>query len=271
MVDHTIDDLVINEVYYDVASDQNENLNEWVELYNNSDETVNLLGWKLVDKAGNARNISTDTDLPSHGFALLSYPSHNWDLWTEPSSAILANLTDSGAWLNNSGEEYLRLFNPSNQEADFVAWGGYDGWTINSGEGKSIARATAGVDTNAVADWAILASPNPGTNPHSHILVNLKQIEQNLQISFSNATGFDEVKYVVSYEHDAIKEQVIGVGNKVIDQENLALSPVYFGTCSSGGACTAHANVNNVNISLLYQKSGQVLGQSEINFNWFND
>jgi len=174
-------DIVINEVYYDVASNKGtENKNEWIELYNNLERPVDLKNWYLKDAAGHIKNINANVDIPAKGFAVLSHDNSTWSAyWTDYagvlSSAEVINLTGSSSWLNNDSE-YLGLFNEKDVEMDAVSWGGntqaFSPSVADVDEGHSISRKVKGVDTDTAEDWMDTYSdsdsvgPNPGTNPH---------------------------------------------------------------------------------------------------------
>jgi len=168
-------DVVINEVYYDVADDGSkgeERKNEWVELYNNTDQPISLKKWTLVDNTGTVKTINAEVSIPAKGFAVLSHDNSTWtNFWSPlPAGAVTINLGGSGPWLSDDGGD-LRLKDPTNQEIDFVAWekgaaNAHPDWDITANNGESIARITKGVDTDVVGDWQVLTSPNPGTNPH---------------------------------------------------------------------------------------------------------
>lgn len=168
-------DVVINEVYYDVADDGSkgeESKNEWVELYNNTDQAIPLKNWTLVDNTGTVKTINAVVSIPAKGFAVVSLDDTTWNTYWNPlpAGAVTINLGGNGPWLSDDGGD-LRLKDPTNQEIDFVAWekgasNAHPDWDITANNGESIARVTKGVDTDLVSDWHVLTFPNPGTNPH---------------------------------------------------------------------------------------------------------
>lgn len=274
----TRENIVINEVFSDVNDIHGtENKNEWIELYNNEDHNVNLKNWKLVNSLGVEKNINPNVEIPSHGFALVSHDNNTWSFWSEPSGTVEIQLTGSKAWLDESGDK-VTLFDASNLEVDWVAWNNFvSGWTLSASEGESIARQTAGVDNDLPSDWVVLTTPNPGTNPHSHIHTDLSQGSNNdLLVKFTHADGFDEVRYYLEYEHlvdgQTVKELVQGSSSKELLVTELALEPIYLGTCSQGGAsCVPHTDISNITLSLLYKNGSEILGTSTINFDWKNN
>lgn len=61
------ENIVINELYPDPSSGE-----EWIELYNNSDEVVNLDGWAIEDLSGSTNRFDLGPiDIPARGYLLL--------------------------------------------------------------------------------------------------------------------------------------------------------------------------------------------------------
>ncbi len=279
-------DVVINEVYYDVASGENEgndsNPDEWVELYNNTSSQVNLKDWTLGDNSGGDTISHSNTYIPANGYMVLAKSASTWSNWTIPSSAVKVSLGQKiGNGLSNSGDRIVlkdgngTLIDAVSWGDDSYAFGSGNGVTPLAGDGGSIARKTLGVDTDSPSDWEVLTSPNPGTNPHSHIQVDISQDNEDLMIGFSNAQGFDQVKYSVFYDHvyqgQDVQMQIEGVKEKQLDVPNLNLDPLYIGSCSTEGeVCTPHENVDNMEIHLLYKDGNNILGTDSRQFNWQN-
>ncbi|MDP4009049.1 MAG: helix-hairpin-helix domain-containing protein, partial [bacterium] len=95
---------------------------EWIELYNNTTEEINLSGWSIKAEDGTP-DIDLDGTIESLGFFLLERTSQ------DTISNIEANLIYTGA-LNDSGE-YLRLYDASSvlvDEIDVLGdWEGFGG------------------------------------------------------------------------------------------------------------------------------------------------
>lgn len=167
--------VVINEVYYDVAPDKGDegnesNPDEWVELYNNTDQPVNLKDWSLTDNSGSDIISHANTYIPANGFAVLAKSASTWAYWSIPSSAEKISLGQKiGNGLGNDGDRLI-LKDDNGVEIDAVSWGSntyaFSPSVGDVAEGHSIARSPKGHDTNTSADWVDLATPNPGTNPH---------------------------------------------------------------------------------------------------------
>jgi len=104
---------------------------EWIELYNNSDESVDISNWKLVDEANHIKIIS-NTTISAHGYFVYSTPS---------------------GWLNNSDHETITLKNFSNEIIDSIIYG--NGGIIGiPNENKSIGRYPDGSTNWVDLSWS---------------------------------------------------------------------------------------------------------------------
>jgi hypothetical protein len=168
--------LVVNEVYYDVASDKgSEGDNEWVEIYNPTSSTVNLKDWQICDNSSCDTISAVDLEIPANGYAVITNSTTTWDFWTVPGSAIKIALGNNiGGGLSNAGDRVI-LRDDSGVEIDAMSYG-TDIYAFNpacpdvSSSGHSLARKPAGQDTNTRDDFEELSSPNPGTNPHTVVM-----------------------------------------------------------------------------------------------------
>lgn len=166
--------LVVNEVYYDVGDSPNkgsDGTNEWVEIYNPTDATVDIKDWQICD-SGTCDTISTTSPsilLESHKFAVITPNVSTWTKWVMPAGTVEIVLgSNIGGGLANTGDAVI-LKNSSAVEIDSMSYGSntskLNPSVPTSGDGNSLARIVKGYDTNHERDWVISASPNPGTNP----------------------------------------------------------------------------------------------------------
>lgn len=126
-------DISINEFLADLPSGQDENQDEWVELYNHSDTDINLHGWVLKDSDDSHQRLIENTTIPAHGYLVIT---RNGSLFS----------------LNNSGDQ-VRLFE-STASANPV-----DSFTYTaSTEGKSWGRIP-----NYSGDFINNLTPTPGS------------------------------------------------------------------------------------------------------------
>ena len=129
------DDIVINEFVSDNAT-------EWVELYNNGTESVDLTNWTLEDGAGTTKSIA----------GIISADGY-----------LVVNC--SSGWLNNGGD--ILYLNNTTANIDNVTYGNWDdGNTTDNAPcpdaGESAGRCPNGVDTDVdVDDFQVFDSPTP--------------------------------------------------------------------------------------------------------------
>ena len=152
---------------------------EWIELYNPGQTSINLSGWRLVSSDGSP-DIDLEGGIPPGGFYLLERSDDN------TVSDIHADITYTGV-LGNSGE-ILHLFGPSGETVDtanisggswpagesdsyssmerlgvlpdsLLAWGTNDGNTINGHDANGVSIRGSPKLANSV--WF----PNPTATP----------------------------------------------------------------------------------------------------------
>lgn len=147
--------VVISEVYYDTAGD--DNVEEYIELYNMTGASVNIGGWKLSDNAG-TYTVPSGTSIPAKTAITIARNSAGfYKLFGKN-----PNVSGLTLALGNSGDN-VTLKNGSTT-IDFVSYENYtSGWNISAGTGKSIIRTLANVDTDMPGDWTSNATPTPGT------------------------------------------------------------------------------------------------------------
>lgn len=144
--------LVINEVLYDTPGD--DNVEEWVELYNGTGSAINLSGYKLIDNA--ATYTFGSISIAAGGYLVVARNTAGFfNLY-----GFNPNVSGLTLAFGNSGDQ-LTLRNAAGADLDFVAWENYAaGWGLNAAIGQSIYRTDKLVDTNAAADWTV-GSPTP--------------------------------------------------------------------------------------------------------------
>jgi len=157
--------LVINEIFYDPSG--GDSGYEWIELFNNSSEAINLDGWSL-QKAGSSFTtfyIFPSYTLPPNQFLLLAESSvENGDLY---SSLAMQN--------GGSSTDGVRLLSPDLLSSDTVLYDSPNDNNLPSdintpaiyfapdvSSGNSLARSSDGVDShNCEIDFFECSEPTP--------------------------------------------------------------------------------------------------------------
>lgn len=147
------------------GNDSSQN-DEWVEVFNPTEETVNLQNWKLRDNSGNDATIAVNTELEPGEFALISQSLTTWNFWSEnPSAKKIALGSEIGDGLDNTGD-HLYLINSEDEIIDFTAWGNdtevWNPAVPGVAEGHSVERLSPGFDTDVPSDWEDRFPPTPG-------------------------------------------------------------------------------------------------------------
>ena len=126
---------------------------EWIELYNNSNQTINLSGWTLKSDDGTPE-INLEKEIIAGGFYLLERTDDD----TLP--AIIADQIFVGA-LENNGEDF-KIFDNSGKLIDSVACG--EGWFAGDSETEqTMERMNPFLSGSNPENWA--SSLDPGGTP----------------------------------------------------------------------------------------------------------
>lgn len=145
--------ILLSEVLYDAPN--NDNTEEFVELYNDSCSAVDLAGYSLSD---NSATFQLSGTLAANSyFVVAKNAAALQSLYGKP-----VQLSGMTLALGNSGD-YVRLLQ-GNTELDLVAFeNAVSGWPITAVD-KPIERKQL-PDTHSVNDWQVSAAANPGSGP----------------------------------------------------------------------------------------------------------
>ncbi|MBI5079492.1 lamin tail domain-containing protein [Candidatus Wolfebacteria bacterium] len=165
--------IVINKVYYDTAPGKGlEGDNEWIELYNKTDEPVDVSGWTVCDNTS-CDVLPPSPGIPAKGFAVITGATTTWDYWHIPAGIIKIVLADGkiGNGLNNDAD-MLSLTSSDGAVMDRMNYGVPDpGWNyynalnvwnpgaVDVPEGGALSRSPTGYDTNQPSDFVGLFPP----------------------------------------------------------------------------------------------------------------
>jgi len=168
---------------------------EWIELYNNSNEDINLLGWQIDDQEGgsNPYIFKEDTIIKTKDFLIL-------------------NRSETKITLNNKND-FVRILNPLGdvwQETDYnnILEGESYSWDFNNNE------------------WFINDTPTPGENnifiPTEEIIwsiIDLEEAPENKDIIIKGIALHDVDK-------NALKIYLADFNNNIINYTNII--EIYF-------------------------------------------
>ena len=136
-----LNDIVINEIMYAPVSGEP----EWVELYNRSEQEININNWKFSDNSKAVTICKKDLSIPSKGFLILSKDSSVYQYYSIPASISVFSMPA----LNNTGDIVL-IKDSYGVVIDsleyFPEWGG-------NTEGKSLERISCDLESNSYLNW----------------------------------------------------------------------------------------------------------------------
>lgn len=163
--------IYINEVVPDPDGSDEEG--EFIELYNNDNQEIDLVGWQLSDNTDKIYNLSGI--IVANGF-------------------LVIYRTDSGIVLNNSNGDTVELFNPNNELVNQVV---YD---------KAVAAQS--YSRTIIGEWEWTEELTPGQAnlfpinepPQAQISLSDTQFYTNQVVKFSAEDSFDPEGEIVSYE-----------------------------------------------------------------------
>ncbi len=155
-------DVIINEIAW-MGTESSYN-DEWIELYNNTDSSINLNGWsiKAIDETP---EINLTGTISGKGFYLLERTNDT----TVPN--ILTNQIYTGASSNKG--EYLKLFNSQNNLIDEVNCG--DGWFAGDNTTKAtMERKNSQITGNDSSNWTTSLNTNGTPKAENSVILSIE-------------------------------------------------------------------------------------------------
>jgi len=137
--------LVINEIMYNsTGSDE-----EWVELYNNTDQPMSLENWKLLDNDA----VHTPITIPA-GYTIDAYGYFTIEVATSGAFPFTPDYDGSGNFNFTNTNDVVRLYNASGILIDIVSFGDSDPWpTSPDGYGPSLSLFHPDLDNALPESW----------------------------------------------------------------------------------------------------------------------
>ena len=146
-------DIVINEIMYAPSTEEP----EWVELFNRTDQPVNIKRWRLSDAASTVTVTTQDVIIPPNDFIILTQDSSILNFYNVPVQIVRFNLPV----LNNTGDNVV-LRDSLGILIDSLTY--LSSWGGNTG-GRSLERYSIDSISTDQNNWAIstgLLKATPG-------------------------------------------------------------------------------------------------------------
>jgi hypothetical protein len=202
-------DLVINEIMYNSTGDDN----EWMEIYNLGDETVDLEGYYILDDD----DAHTPVEFPA-GYSIepQQYFTISLELLNPPLSFV-PNFEGNAQWALNNGGDNLRLFHSSGQLIDSVSYTDASPWpTSPDGTGPSLSLLSPELDNDLGENW--LGSVEMGGTPGA---VNFTM---DPTITVSSPNGGEEIQQGTTFDVTWTSANYTGtVAIEIVDGESTLL------------------------------------------------
>ncbi|MCF7827210.1 MAG: lamin tail domain-containing protein, partial [Candidatus Marinimicrobia bacterium] len=220
-ISETSSHLIINEVMPLPLIDQN----EWVELYNRSSDTVDLLGWFLADNSGSLVSIS-DTSLFLDGHSYLVVGNDQL-----PSPVVKTGVYQGVPHfptLNNT-EERITLFDPQGLLMDEMSYGS----STELVSGRSLERIRPQVAGQNPGNWSICIDIS-GSTPGAENSIYLDALASQLAIDLNpnpfspNGDGMADqllIQYELPFERGLMSMMVFDMAGRKI-AEPIQIKPV---------------------------------------------
>ena len=136
--------LIINEIMQNPSAVSDAN-GEWFEIYNNSDEEIDLNGFTIKDNDTDSHQITLSVLLPPFSFSVLGRNSDS-----NTNGGLIVDYQYEGITLANGDDEIL-LIDPNGNTIDSVAYDG--GSTFPDPNGATMALLELNLDNNIGGNW----------------------------------------------------------------------------------------------------------------------
>ncbi|MFC1551304.1 CotH kinase family protein [Candidatus Latescibacterota bacterium] len=145
-----VSDVVINEINYNSSEDFNSG--DWVELYNITENTIDISGWVFKDDDDtHSFELPSNTVLEPYAYVVLCCDD---SLFTNEFPEVNRVVGSFGFGLNAAGEA-LRLYDAYGGLVDWVVYDDAEPWPIESdGTGSTLALVNPEEDNIHAANWA---------------------------------------------------------------------------------------------------------------------
>lgn len=200
--------VVINQFMADPVGDDNQPMpgGEWVELYNNSEQEIDVGGWVLYDSNDSHELVITSSNTDTNNTLIPS----------QGKLRVYLNGEYSPGWLNN-GTDTVRLY------SDLIENGGelIDSFAYpETEEGKSWRRIPDGTGT-----W---------TDPEEEIEVDLTYLEGEVILEINYLPPDAEGEYEILYQSAGLEKGVLGKVSPEEIREGRVEKKEVLGSCSQG-------------------------------------
>ncbi|MBN2291128.1 MAG: CotH kinase family protein, partial [Pirellulales bacterium] len=148
--------LVINEINYNSAPDFDPE--DWVELYNPHNDTVDISGWQFKDQNDNSFTFGPNTTIGPNAYLVLC----NNEIDFHSAFPTVENYIGNFTFKISNGGDTITLYDAEANPVDTVTFDDIDPWPLEpDGTGPTLELMNSRLDNTLPTSWA--ASANHGT------------------------------------------------------------------------------------------------------------
>ena len=182
--DQSNNSIIINEINYNSSDDYD--AGDWIEVFNNSDSTIDLSNWIIKDNNDeNFFEFMINEIIPSGEFIVICRDSTSFKNIHPDVNNVRGNL---GFGLSGSGD-MVRLYDEFENLIDSVSYNVSEPWPyLPNGYGPTLELKNPNFDNSFPSSWAS-SSPLGTPAGQNHTYVNLDLVNEETNIPFSFEVG----------------------------------------------------------------------------------
>ena len=264
-------DVVINELMWMGSSSST--ADEFLELRNLTDQDIDLSDWVIEGAAlaGGDLIIPAGSIIEAQGYFLITNFNPTDDNSKLHDTNVIPDWVTTSLTLVNTDAQYT-LVDDTDFTIDIADDGEGTPFTGDSSLFYSMERNaspsegteasnwhTIFDDSTEVSDYWDTGASEKGT-PGGRNLSQAKSLDTALEVfinpthtqagfSLSNINKFDSLEYLLTYTSQSGKQAIQGV--KEINDNQLTVENLTLGTCSTGGLCTYHQDIEELNLKVV--------------------
>ena len=224
--------IIINEINYNSADDFD--TKDWVELYNNNTETVNISSW--VFKDANDENefvIPSGTTMSSDSYLIIARNKSAFESLFPSVSPVFGDID----FKFSNGGERLRLYDNGGTLIDDVTYDDEDPWpTEPDGNGPTLELTDPDSDNNSASNWKASNAEHgtPGAlnstdssvyedNKSNSISINPNPMIYESVFKITGNTAITNGKlYIYNILGKEVRQEIINSNKTIIKKNSLA-------------------------------------------------
>ncbi len=221
--DNSHPQIIINEINYNSSSIYD--TKDWIELYNNSDEVIDLSEWKLKDQVdSNVFIFPSYIILPSREYLVLCRDTLEFASIVGTGRNIVGNFQFG---LGNSGD-LIRLYSETNVLIDSVRYDDVSPWPNEAdGSGSTLELINPNFDNSSYSNWSASYSFGSPGLANTKLVTDILEEDENILNSFMLLQNYPNpfnprtvINYIIPNESKISLKVFDLLGNEVAELVN---------------------------------------------------